>query len=93
MVSGSKQKYGLTHVDTERSMMHDVVSLAGYSIHRGLCPSHAIDSPVLSRSSAKVLKPVNKPKRRQDAAQDKERKTAHIGQPITYDSDRGHYVE
>ncbi len=35
MVSGSKQKYGLTHVDTERSMLYDVLSLAGYSIRRG----------------------------------------------------------
>jgi hypothetical protein len=35
MVNGSKQKYGLTRVVTERSMEYDVVSLAGYSIRRG----------------------------------------------------------
>ena len=46
MAGESEQKYGLTHVDTERSMRHDVVSLAGYSIRRGPVPSHAIDSPV-----------------------------------------------
>ena len=32
----SPEKYGLTHADTERSMRHDVLSLAGYSIRRGL---------------------------------------------------------
>lgn len=65
---GPEQKYGLTHVDTERSMRHDVVSLAGYSIRRGPVPLSRDRFPGLSRSSARVFKPVNKPKRRQDAA-------------------------
>jgi hypothetical protein len=39
-LADGRQKYGLTHVDTERSMMEDVLSLAGYSIRRGfLCLS------------------------------------------------------
>lgn len=29
-------KYGLTHLNTERSMVYGVLSLAGYSIRRGL---------------------------------------------------------
>ena len=46
MVNGSKQKYGLTRVVTERSMEYDVVSVAGYSIRPGRVSLSRIDSPV-----------------------------------------------
>ena len=38
-------------------MLYDVVSLAGYSIHRGRCPSHAIDSSVSAALAPKFSSP------------------------------------
>jgi len=62
-----REKYGLTHVDTERSMMGDVLSLAGYSIRRGFLPSHAIDSSVSAALAPELSSPSRHRSRREGA--------------------------